>query len=76
MTDDLRDYVQRWLFRADEDVAVIDRLMQSEPQAYASAVCFHAQQAIEKYLKAVLAWKGWTFRGRMMWISCWRSAAK
>jgi HEPN domain-containing protein len=61
MTDDLRDYVQKWLFRADEDVAVIDRLIQSEPQAYASTICFHAQQAVEKYLKAALAWKGVDF---------------
>ncbi|HSV99052.1 MAG TPA: HEPN domain-containing protein [Sedimentisphaerales bacterium] len=61
MTDDLRDYVRKWLFRADEDVAVIDRLMQAEPQAYASTICFHAQQAVEKYLKAVLAWKGVDF---------------
>ena len=57
VTDDLRDYVDKWLFRADEDVAVIDRLIQSDPGAYASTVCFHAQQAVEKYLKALLAWK-------------------
>ncbi len=61
MTDDLRDYVNKWLFRADEDVAVIDRLIQTKPQAYASTICFHAQQAVEKYLKAVLAWNGVDF---------------
>ncbi len=61
MTDDLRDYVEKWLFRANEDLAVIDRLIQSDPQAYASTICFHAQQAVEKYLKALLAWKGVDF---------------
>jgi HEPN domain-containing protein len=61
MIDDLNDYVDKWLFRADEDVAVIDQLIQSDPQAYASTICFHAQQAVEKYLKALLAWKGVDF---------------
>jgi hypothetical protein len=31
MNDDLRDYVDKWLFRADEDLAVIDRLTQTDP---------------------------------------------
>jgi len=61
MNDDLRDYVDKWLFRADEDLAVIDRLIQADPQAYASTICFHAQQAVEKYLKALLASKGVDF---------------
>ncbi len=59
--DDLTDYVDKWLFRADEDVAVIDELIESDPQAYASTICFHAQQAVEKYLKALLACKGVDF---------------
>ena len=61
MSDDLDDYVEKWLFRADEDVAVLDELLQSNPQAYASTICFHAQQAVEKYLKALLACKGVDF---------------
>ncbi len=61
MSDDLDDYVEKWLFRADEDVAVIDALIQSDPQAYGSTICFHAQQAVEKYLKALLACKGVDF---------------
>lgn len=61
MIDDLGDYIDKWLFRADEDVAVIDELVQSDPQAYASTICFHAQQAVEKYLKALLASKGVDF---------------
>jgi HEPN domain-containing protein len=61
MNDDLRDYVEKWLFRANEDLAVIDRLLQTDPEAYASTICFHAQQAVEKYLKALLASKGVDF---------------
>ena len=48
MNDELRDYVDKWLFRADEDLAVIDRLIQGDLQAYSSTICFHAQQAVEK----------------------------
>jgi len=59
--DDLNDYVDQWLFRTDEDIAVIDELLQSDPQAYASTICFHAQQAVEKYRKALLAFKGVDF---------------
>jgi len=61
MSDDLQDYVEQWLFRAHEDIAVIDRLISADPQAYASSICFHAQQAVEKYLKALLAWQGVDF---------------
>lgn len=61
MTDSLRDYVAQWLFRADEDIAVVNQLLQAQPQVYASSICFHAQQAVEKYLKALLAWKGVDF---------------
>jgi HEPN domain-containing protein len=61
MNDDLKDYVDKWLFRANEDLAVIDRLIQTDPQAYTSTICFHAQQAVEKYLKALLAWKAVDF---------------
>jgi len=29
VTDNLRDYVEKWLFRANADIAVVDRLEQS-----------------------------------------------
>jgi len=32
VNDDLRDYVDKWLFRAAEDMAVIENLMQSDLQ--------------------------------------------
>ena len=61
MTDDLRDYVEKWQFRANEDIRVVDELFQTDPQAYASTICFHAQQAVEKLLKAFLAFQGIDF---------------
>ena len=55
MTRDKSDYIKNWLFRADEDIAVINNLIRSGTTNYTSTICFHAQQAVEKYLKAFLA---------------------
>jgi len=54
MTKDQNDYLKNWLFRANEDIAVIENLYKSSPESYASSICFHAQQAVEKFLKAFL----------------------
>ncbi|MBI4384979.1 MAG: HEPN domain-containing protein [Nitrospinae bacterium] len=43
----------RSLRLADRDIKAFDILMNS-PEAHSSVVCFHAQQAVEKSLKAVL----------------------
>lgn len=48
------EYLKNWLFRAKEDIAVIGSLLKTDPVLYASTICFHAQQAVEKYLKAFL----------------------
>jgi HEPN domain-containing protein len=50
------EYLRNWLYRANEDVAVIDSLFSTEPAFYASTICFHAQQAVEKFLKAFLVY--------------------
>jgi HEPN domain-containing protein len=54
MTKEQNDYLKTWLFRANEDIAVIEKLFESDPELYASTICFHAQQAVEKFLKAFL----------------------
>mgnify|MGYP001792172715 CR=1 FL=1 len=54
MTKDRYDYLKNWLSRANEDIAVIQNLFESGAEVYASAICFHAQQAVEKFLKAFL----------------------
>jgi HEPN domain-containing protein len=48
------EYIKNWLFRANEDIAVIDNLINSGIENYTSTICFHAQQASEKFLKAFL----------------------
>jgi len=56
MNQDKKDHIKNWLFRAKEDLAVMNRLADSEIEFYTSSICFHAQQAVEKYLKAFLVY--------------------
>ena len=49
------ELVRQWLAKAEDDWRLSRRLaMDTEP--YAAATAFHAQQAVEKYLKAFLTW--------------------
>ena len=54
MNKEKTDHIENWLFRAREDISVMKRLSESEIEFYTSTICFHAQQAVEKYLKAYL----------------------
>jgi HEPN domain-containing protein len=51
MTNDQNNYLKNWLFRANEDILVIENLFESGSEMFASSICFHAQQAVEKFLK-------------------------
>lgn len=44
---------KEWIKKAEEDYRVATREFKVRPIAY-YAVCFHSQQCIEKYMKAVL----------------------
>ena len=55
MTKDKAEYIRNWLFRANEDIEVIRSLVKAGAGFYTSSICFHAQQASEKFLKAFLA---------------------
>jgi len=54
MTREKSEYIRNWLFRADEDIAVMQNLASSNPESFTSTICFHAHQAVEKYLKDFL----------------------
>lgn len=56
MNNEENEYLKNWIFRAKEDIAVIDNLYETDPNIYASTICFHAQQAVEKFLKAFLVY--------------------
>lgn len=54
MNQEKEEYIRNWLYRAREDIAVLEKLAQSGIEFYTSTICFHAQQAVEKYLKSFL----------------------
>ena len=54
MREEKIEYIRNWIFRANEDYAVIKSLEKSGIESYTSTICFHAQQAVEKYFKAFL----------------------
>jgi hypothetical protein len=55
MTPALRAYIESWLDKAGHDLMSAQRLLEIEPMILDNA-CFHCQQAIEKGLKAFLAY--------------------
>ncbi|MFO7933855.1 MAG: HEPN domain-containing protein [Bacteroidales bacterium] len=61
MTNERQEYIRNWIYRAREDIAVMENLEISGIEYYTSTICFHAQQAVEKYLKAFLIYKNVDF---------------
>lgn len=55
-TKDQADHAREWLRKGDEDMEPADLVLQGG-RAYWTA-CFHAQQAAEKYMKGLLAYRG------------------
>jgi len=51
------DFIKQWLLKANEDLLVVNKLTEDEILA-TSSVCFHCQQAVEKFLKAFLIANG------------------
>ena len=50
-----RELVLQWIGKAEDDWRLSHRLV-ADPEPYTEATAFHAQQAVEKYLKALLTW--------------------
>lgn len=59
MNDDLKNYIRQWFLIADHDLTTAKTILHYEPMITDTA-CFHCQQAVEKYLKAFLIYKGAT----------------
>ena len=52
--DEVRlDLVRQWIAKAEQDLAAAEVLLKSETGLHA-VVAFHAQQTVEKFLKAIL----------------------
>jgi HEPN domain-containing protein len=58
--DDVLPEVRAWVSKAEGDFKNIELVMPSEDAPF-DTVCFHAQQAAEKYLKALLTFRGVPF---------------
>jgi HEPN domain-containing protein len=49
----MKKLTEEWVNKAEEDYLVATRELKADPPAK-EAVCFHSQQCIEKYMKAIL----------------------
>ena len=55
------EFVLKWVGKAENDLKTAkDELITEEPAT--DTICFHAQQCVDKYLKAFLVKKGKSFR--------------
>ena len=52
---------REWLFKADNDLTNAAHTLKLGASCPTDTVCFHAQQCVEKYLKAVLVLEGIDF---------------
>ncbi|MFA6239506.1 MAG: HEPN domain-containing protein [Candidatus Hydrogenedentales bacterium] len=50
------EFLRQWVAKAEEDLGAARALFDSE-EGYYAAIGFHCQQAVEKYLKALLTWR-------------------
>src|SRR5260221_14129236 len=48
--------VQQWVLKAENDLTTATLTLKSGEGGPTDTICFHAQQCVEKYLKALLAW--------------------
>ncbi|MQL51620.1 HEPN domain-containing protein [Desulfofundulus thermobenzoicus] len=53
---DKNELAKGWVLKAESDLATARRMLASEGPF--DTACFHCQQAIEKFLKAFLAFQG------------------
>lgn len=49
----MKKITEEWIEKAEKDYLVAMRELKAEPLV-AEAICFHAQQCVEKYMKAIL----------------------
>lgn len=53
MEKELRELINKWLLKANNDLMIIENEFHSG-NPVTDGICFHAQQSVEKYLKAFL----------------------
>ena len=55
----MKDLTQQWLKKAESDMTIARRLLKDEPKE-TDGICYHCQQAAEKFLKAMIQELGMT----------------
>ena len=50
------EYIQEWINKAQKDIKTVEIMKEYEDMT--EIICFHCQQAVEKYLKALLIKNG------------------
>src|SRR5437764_15118692 len=53
--------VREWIVKADHDLTAAAQILKLGKATPTEAVCFHAQQCVEKYLKAILVYRSIPF---------------
>ncbi|NLY76066.1 MAG: HEPN domain-containing protein [Firmicutes bacterium] len=53
----MKELVNNWFIKADNDLKTAEFGMTAE-EPITDTICFHCQQAVEKYLKAFIVYKG------------------
>jgi HEPN domain-containing protein len=53
--EEIAAVVSEWVAKAENDLRSADLILRAGKGCPTDAVCFHAQQAVEKYLKSLLA---------------------
>jgi len=53
--------VRRWVEKAEHDLRNAEHVLTLREQCPTDTVCFHCQQCAEKYLKALLVFRGIAF---------------
>jgi HEPN domain-containing protein len=59
--DEVEAMIGQWLAKAESDLKSASCIVKLKKNCPTDTVCFHAQQCIEKYIKALLVLKGTNF---------------
>ena len=51
--DNKTELIKEWIHKAEHDLGMATLALASKPE-YTDSICFHCQQAVEKYLKAYM----------------------
>ncbi|OGU42579.1 MAG: hypothetical protein A2X61_17120 [Ignavibacteria bacterium GWB2_35_12] len=57
MDEKLKSNLDKWQYKAENDIKTAQQLLESD-EPVTDSVCFHAQQAVEKFLKMYLVYEG------------------